>query len=123
MFAARMRPACRSSFSASSSLAAHAADWPEFMGPTRDQVSTETGLIDTLPPQGPPLLFEKPVGKGYSAPSVRGEMLVVHHRVGARGDRRGVRCADRADAVEARATVRLTAILSATTTVRAARRC
>ena len=26
-----------------------AADWPEFMGPTRDQVSTETGLIDTLP--------------------------------------------------------------------------
>jgi outer membrane protein assembly factor BamB len=63
-------------------LAAQAADWPEFMGPTRDQVSTEAGLIDTLPPQGPPLLFEKPVGKGYSAPSIRGEVLVMHHRVG-----------------------------------------
>ena len=58
-----------------------AADWPEFMGPTRDQVSTETGLIDTLPIQGPPLLWEKPVGKGYSAPSVRGNTLVVHHRL------------------------------------------
>jgi len=62
--------------------AARAADWPEFMGPTRDQVSTETGLIDTLPLAGPPLLFDKPVGKGYSAPSVRGDTLVVHHRVG-----------------------------------------
>ena len=56
-------------------LVAHAADWPEFMGPTRDQVSVETGLIDTLPLQGPPLVFEKAVGKGYSAPSVRGRTI------------------------------------------------
>jgi outer membrane protein assembly factor BamB len=59
-----------------------AADWPEFMGPTRDQVSVETGLIDALPVQGPPLVFEKAVGKGYSAPSIRGETMVIHHRVG-----------------------------------------
>jgi outer membrane protein assembly factor BamB len=59
-----------------------AADWPEFMGPTRDQVSVETGLIDMLPVQGPPLIFERAVGKGYSAPSVRGDLLVIHHRVG-----------------------------------------
>jgi outer membrane protein assembly factor BamB len=63
-------------------LSLRAADWPEFMGPTRDQVSTETGLLDTLPIQGPPLLFDKPVGQGYSAPSVLGDTLVVHHRVG-----------------------------------------
>ena len=63
-------------------LTARAADWPEFMGPTRDQASTEVGLIDTLPAGGPPLLFDKPVGKGYSAPSVRGEVLVVHNRTG-----------------------------------------
>ncbi|MDR3406416.1 MAG: PQQ-like beta-propeller repeat protein [Chthoniobacter sp.] len=60
----------------------HAADWPEFMGPTRDQVSVETGLLDTLPVQGPPLVFEKAVGKGYSAPSIRGDVMVIHHRVG-----------------------------------------
>ncbi len=59
-----------------------AADWPEFMGPTRDQVSTETGLADTLPLAGPPLVWEKAVGKGYSAPSVRDGKLVVHHRIG-----------------------------------------
>jgi outer membrane protein assembly factor BamB len=57
-----------------------AADWPEFMGPQHNQVSAEKGLIDTLPAGGPPLVWEKKVGKGYSAPSVRGGKLVVHYR-------------------------------------------
>ena len=61
---------------------AFANDWPEFMGPTRDQVSAETGLDDRFPENGPRLVWEKAVGKGYSAPSVRGDLLVVHHRVG-----------------------------------------
>lgn len=61
---------------------AHAADWPEFMGPTRDQVSTEAGLLDAFPEEGPRLVWENALGKGYSAPSVRGDLLVVHHRVG-----------------------------------------
>ena len=61
---------------------ARAADWPEFMGPTRDQVSVETGLLDAFPKDGPRLVWEKAVGKGYSAPSVRGDLLVVHHRIG-----------------------------------------
>lgn len=67
---------------AASALAARADDWPEFMGPNRDQVSAERGLIDTLTLSGPRLVWEKAVGKGYSAPSVRGGKLVVHHRVG-----------------------------------------
>lgn len=67
---------------AASALAARADDWPEFMGPTRDQVSAERGLIDTLTHSGPRLVWEKAVGKGYSAPSVRGGKLVVHHRLG-----------------------------------------
>ncbi len=58
---------------------AFAADWPEFMGPNRDQTSPETGLRDTLPP---PVLWSKEVGTGYSAPSIRGGVLVLHHRVG-----------------------------------------
>jgi len=64
------------------SSGALAADWPEFMGPNRDQTSPETGLLDTLPKAGPKLVFEKQIGTGYSAPSIRGEVLVVHHRVG-----------------------------------------
>ena len=58
-----------------------AADWPEFMGPTHDQVSTEIGLMDAFPAQGPKLVWARPLGKGYSAPSVRGDVLVAHHRV------------------------------------------
>jgi len=63
-------------------FAAGAADWPEFMGPQRDQTSPETGLLAAFPPGGPKLVFEKQVGTGYSAPSIRGDVLVVHHRVG-----------------------------------------
>jgi outer membrane protein assembly factor BamB len=64
------------------STSAFADDWPEFMGPRRDQTSTETGLLDTFPKSGPKLVFEKQVGTGYSAPSIRGEIMVVHHRIG-----------------------------------------
>lgn len=52
------------------------------MGPTRDHVSAETGLLESFPAKGPRLVWEKEVGKGYSAPSVRGSLLVVHYRVG-----------------------------------------
>ena len=61
------------------SIVAIAADWPEFMGPNRDQTSPETGLRDTLPA---PVLWSREVGTGYSAPSVRAGKLVLHHRVG-----------------------------------------
>ena len=55
-----------------------AADWPEFMGASRDQTSPETDLREKLPA---PILWEKKIGTGYSAPSVRGELLVLHHRM------------------------------------------
>jgi outer membrane protein assembly factor BamB len=60
-------------------LTSAVADWPEFMGPTRNQVSPERGLRDSLPA---PVVWEKQIGTGYSAPSVRDGMLVLHHRVG-----------------------------------------
>ena len=64
------------------SFAARAGDWPEFMGPTRDQVSTETGLLESFPAGGPKLVFARQIGTGYSAPSVRDGVLVIHHRIG-----------------------------------------
>ena len=57
-------------------------DWPRFLGPTANNISTETGLLQKWPGDGPPLLWEKGIGAGYSAPSVRGDLLVLHHRVG-----------------------------------------
>ncbi|MBL9169560.1 MAG: PQQ-binding-like beta-propeller repeat protein [Verrucomicrobiales bacterium] len=58
-----------------------AEDWPRFLGPRGDGISQETGLIDTLPLVGPPLLWSKAVGTGYSAPSVLDNRLVLHHRL------------------------------------------
>ncbi|MBI3849589.1 MAG: PQQ-binding-like beta-propeller repeat protein [Verrucomicrobia bacterium] len=56
-------------------------DWPRFLGPRANGISAETGLLDKWPESGPPLLWEKSIGTGYSAPSVRGELLVLHHRL------------------------------------------
>jgi outer membrane protein assembly factor BamB len=65
-----------------SSFAVLAADWPEFLGPNRDGTSPETGLVDRFPEGGPPIVWQRDIGTGYSAPSVRDGMLVLHHRVG-----------------------------------------
>jgi outer membrane protein assembly factor BamB len=59
-----------------------AADWPQFLGPTRDGISTETGLVKSWPDKGPPVVWEREVGEGYSAPVVSGGTLVLFHRVG-----------------------------------------
>jgi outer membrane protein assembly factor BamB len=56
-------------------------DWPRFLGPRADGISSETGLLEKWPTKGPPLLWEKTVGTGYSAPSIRDGKLVLHHRL------------------------------------------
>lgn len=55
-------------------------DWPVFLGPRGDGVSGETGLLDSFPKSGPPVLWKKRIGTGYSAPSVLGNTLVFFHR-------------------------------------------
>src|SRR6476620_10880934 len=51
-------------------LNATAADWPQWMGPNRDAVWNETGIIDKFPEGGPKVLWRTPIGSGYSGPSV-----------------------------------------------------
>ena len=63
-------------------LGAHAEDWPRFLGPRGDGTSAETDLLDGWSTNGPPIFWEKSVGTGYSAPSVSGGLLVLHHRLG-----------------------------------------
>ena len=53
-------------------------DWPAFLGPSHNAVSTETRLSRRLPP---PLVWEFPRGTGYASPAVVGERLVFLHRV------------------------------------------
>jgi outer membrane protein assembly factor BamB len=63
-------------------IVAGAADWPQFLGPQRNSTSTETGLLQTWDKKGPPLLWQKDVGEGYSSPVIAGERLILFHRVG-----------------------------------------
>ncbi len=72
------------SLTVASVMAATGEDWPRFLGPHGDNTSRETGLLDRWPTNGPPLLWEKTIGTGYSAPSVRDGLLVLHHRLGDR---------------------------------------
>ena len=63
------------------SPALHAADWPQFLGPQRDGTTTETNLAAAWPKDGPPVLWQKPVGQGFAGPVVAGGRLVIFHRV------------------------------------------
>jgi outer membrane protein assembly factor BamB len=62
--------------------AALGADWPQFLGPARDGRSPETGLRTDWPGAGPPRLWRRDVGEGYSSPVVAGGRLVLFHRLG-----------------------------------------
>ena len=53
-------------------------DWPSFLGPTHNAVSTETHLNRTLPPS---LIWEMEKGSGYTSPAIARSRLVFFHRV------------------------------------------
>ena len=55
-------------------------DWPQFLGPRQDGTSLETGLVRAIPTNGLPVVWDRPIGTGYSAPSLLSGMLVVFHR-------------------------------------------
>jgi outer membrane protein assembly factor BamB len=57
-----------------------AEDWPEWLGPKRDGVWRETGLIDQFPKDGPKVLWRKPIHDGYAGPAVVGERVYVMDR-------------------------------------------
>lgn len=47
-----------------------AADWPQWMGPNRDDVWAETGIVDAFPTGGPEIVWRKPVSGGFAGPAV-----------------------------------------------------
>lgn len=48
-----------------------AHDWPQWLGPTRDGRSAETGLLKQWPKDGPPLAWKsKGLGQGYATVSI-----------------------------------------------------
>ena len=51
-----------------------AADWPQFLGPDRNGISKETGLIDSWGASGPKELWRLPGGVGMAAVVVKGKL-------------------------------------------------
>jgi outer membrane protein assembly factor BamB len=49
-----------------------ADDWPQWMGPERDGVWRETGIVKSFPAEGLPVQWRMSVGLGYSGPAVAG---------------------------------------------------
>ena len=58
----------------------YADDWPQWLGPNRDSVWRETGIIDRFPTNGPPVRWRTDIGGGYSSPSVSAGKVYVTDR-------------------------------------------
>ena len=72
----------------------HAADWPQWLGPERDAVWRETGILRQFSTNGPSFRWRTPIGSGYAGPAVAQGRVYVADRV--RGTER-VLCLKEAD--------------------------
>jgi outer membrane protein assembly factor BamB len=57
-----------------------ADDWPQWLGPKRDGVWRETGIIAKFPESGPKVKWRVPVAAGYSGPAVAGGHVYLTDR-------------------------------------------
>jgi outer membrane protein assembly factor BamB len=64
---------------------AAADDWPQWLGPQRDGVWRESGILDRFGAGGPKVRWRMPVGGGYAGPAVAGGRVFVTDRVLAPG--------------------------------------
>lgn len=52
-------------------------DWPQWMGPERDNQWREEGIVDQFPADGLPVLWRTPIAGGYAGPAVAGDLVVI----------------------------------------------
>jgi outer membrane protein assembly factor BamB len=71
------------------SLSAQEHQWPQWQGPNRDAVCTETGLLKAWPEGGPKLLYQqKGFGEGYSTPVIQNGIIYGMSWRGSKGSRK-----------------------------------
>ncbi len=58
------------------------SDWPRFLGPTGDSVSTEKGIVTPWPEAGPRIVWHREVGTGYGTATVSRGRLFLFDRLG-----------------------------------------
>ncbi len=65
-----------------SSWAARADDWPQWLGPQRDGVWREKGIINEFPTTGAKIRWRTSIGGGYSGPAVsKGRVFVMDRQL------------------------------------------
>ena len=65
---------------------ARADDWPQWLGPQRDGVWRETGIVNAFPADGLEIKWRTPVGWGYGGPAVADGKVFVMDYVKRSGD-------------------------------------
>ena len=67
-------------------VSARADDWPQWLGPQRDGVWRETGILVKFPSNGPPLRWQTAIGAGYAGPAVAdGRVYVTDRKLAPKG--------------------------------------
>ena len=69
-----------------------AAEWPQWRGPNRDGVWSETGLIEKFDSPAIPLKWRVPISSGYSGPTVADGRVYVTDRVTEPEQRERIHC-------------------------------
>jgi len=57
-----------------------ADDWPQWLGPRRDSVWRESGIVEKFPTNGPPVHWRASIGGGYAGPIVADGRVYVTDR-------------------------------------------
>jgi outer membrane protein assembly factor BamB len=77
---------------------AFADDWPQYLGPSRNSVSPQKGILRSWPEKGPEVLWSATVGRGYGGPVIQGGKVYLLDRDDKVGD--NLRCLDLATGKE-----------------------
>ncbi len=59
-----------------------AGQWPQILGPDRNGIAQDEKITDQLPTDGPPLVWKRSVGRGYSGVAVQDNRAILFHREG-----------------------------------------
>jgi outer membrane protein assembly factor BamB len=58
-----------------------ASDWPQYLGPDRNGVSAEKGLLRSWPAEGPKVLWTVPLGEGFGGAAISKGKVYVYDRL------------------------------------------
>ena len=76
----------------------YAQDWPQYLGPNRNSISGETGILRSWPETGPEVLWSVDVGIGYGGPVIKDGKVYLLDRDDKVGDK--MRCFNLANGEE-----------------------